>query len=161
MGRMEISSRLEFAAEPTRVYEMMTDRSWLEELVSRSEATSHQIDIAGPTTRVQMGLSVPDSMKKFAGATMTMVQTVTWGDAAADGSRQGTLVVEAPGMPVDCKGQARLYPGGKGTIVEYTGNLKVNIPFVGGQVEKAAAPYVKDAIDAQQVVGDQWLAARG
>jgi len=30
-----------------------------------------------------------------------------------------------------------------------------------GQIEKLAAPYVTEAINAQQIVGDQWLAAKG
>lgn len=158
---MQITSQLDFAADPAQTYLMMTDRSWLEELVSQSRATSHQIDIAGNTTRVVMDLPVPDQMRKFAGNSLTMVQTITWGEPAADGSREGTLKVEAQGLPVDCSGRARMYPGGRGTLVDYDGNLKVNIPFIGGQVEKMAAPQVTEAINAQQVVGDQWLAAKG
>lgn len=160
-GGMQITSRLDFAADPAQTYLMMSDRRWLEEMVTHSKATEHQIDIAGNTIRITMELPAPDQLGKFAGSSLTMLQTVTWDEPAADGSRNGTLVIEAKGLPVDCSGRAFMHPGGKGTLVEYDGNLKVNIPFVGGQIEKLAAPYVTEAINAQQIVGDQWLAAKG
>ncbi|GAA1396882.1 DUF2505 domain-containing protein [Luteococcus peritonei] len=157
---MDISSRLDFEADPKTVYQMMTDKGWLEELVSRVDAASHTIDVAGPTTRVSMAVNAPEEVRAFIGATMDMVQTVQWSDAAADDSRTGTLVIEVPGKPVTMNGDARLYPGGRGTVVEYAGELKVNVPFVGKKIEQQAAPYVKQAIDAQQQAGDDWLAAR-
>ncbi|MGO4955759.1 DUF2505 domain-containing protein [Luteococcus sp. Sow4_B9] len=156
---MDINSRLEFAADPKTVHQMMTNKQWLEELVSRTDATSHTIDIAGDTTRIQMALPAPQDLARFAGSALKLNQTIQWGDAAADGSREGSLVIEVPGMPVHMNGRARLYPGGKGTVVDYTGDLTVNIPFMGKKIEQQAAPYVKDAIDAQQSAGDDWLAA--
>ena len=158
---MQITSRLEFAADPKTVHLMMTDRGWLTELVGRSEATSHSIDIAGPTTRVEMALPAPQEIARFVGSALNVRQTVTWGDPAQDGSREGSLVVEVPGMPVTMNGSARMYPGGRGTVVDYSGDLKVNIPLMGKKIEQQAAPHVKDAIDTQQAVGDDWLAARG
>ena len=156
---MDISSRLEFAATPKAVYTMMTDPAWLEDLVSRSEATSHGIDVAGSTTRVRTGLPVPEELARFAGSSLETEQVVEWGEAAADGSREGDLTVTAGKLPVDVKGHARLYPGGKGTIVDYTGNLTVRIPVLGKKVEQLAAPYLKGAIDAHQEAGDDWLAS--
>ncbi|MEL4506061.1 DUF2505 domain-containing protein [Luteococcus sp. H138] len=154
---MEISSRLDFEADPKTTYLMLTDKGWLEQLVSRSEATSHSIDIAGQTTRVEMTLPAPGEMARFVGSALKLNQVVTWGDPAADDSREGSLTIEVPGMPVKMDGTARLYPGGKGTIVDYQGELKVSIPLMGKKIEQQAAPYVKDAIDAQQEVGDEWL----
>ncbi|WP_420175397.1 DUF2505 domain-containing protein [Luteococcus sp. OSA5] len=157
---MEITSRLDFPADPKTVYTMMTNKDWLEELVSRSEATSHTIDVAGTTTRIQMSLPAPQEVARFVGSALKLNQTIEWGEPAADDSREGTLVIEVPGMPVQMNGKARLYPGGKGTVVDYTGELKVNIPLMGKKVEQQAAPHIKDAIDAQQAAGDDWLAAR-
>lgn len=155
---MDISSRLDFAAEPATVYAMMTDHSFLEQLVEQAGATSHSIDIAGPRTRVEMKLPAPEQLRSFAGSGITAVQQVEWAEAAADGSRTGALEVSTPGLPVTAHGNARLQPGGRGTIVDYTGEVKVNIPLVGRRVEQQAAPFVKQAIDAQQQVGDEWLA---
>ncbi len=157
---MDISSRLEFAATPKAVYLMMTDPAWLEDLISRSEATSHTVSVAGSTTRIEMALPAPKEVSRFAGNALKLVQTVEWADPAADDSRDGTLTVDSPGLPVDMHGQARMYPGGKGTIVDYSGALKVNIPLMGKKVEQMASPYIKDAIDSQQEAGDEWLASR-
>lgn len=159
MGGMDISSRLEFAAAPGAVHQMMTTPAWLDDLVSRTDATEHTTTVAGDTTRVEMTVPAPAEVARFAGSGLRLVQEVQWGPAAADGSREGTLHVTSPGLPVDMTGHATLAPGGRGTVVEYTGQLTVNIPFVGKKVEQQAAPYVKDAIDAQQVAGDEWLAA--
>ncbi|MEL4357570.1 MULTISPECIES: DUF2505 domain-containing protein [unclassified Luteococcus] len=157
---MEITSRLDFEADPKTVYLMMTDKGWLEELVSRSEATSHTIDVAGRTTRIEMSLPAPSEVARFVGSALKLNQTVEWDDAASDDSRTGRLTIQVPGMPVTMDGTARLYPGGRGTIVDYAGELKVNIPLMGKKIEQQAGPYIKDAIDAQQDAGEDWLAAR-
>lgn len=156
---MDISSRLDFGADPTTVSTMMTDKAWLEQLVARSEPLSSSVQVAGANTVVQFQVAAPAEVSRFVGSSLELRQSVEWSPAAADGSREGTLVVEVPGMPVRMDGHARLYPGGRGTIVDYTGTLKVNIPLVGRKVEQQAAPYVKQAIDEQQAAGDEWLAA--
>lgn len=157
---MDINSRLEFAADPATVHQMMTSRDWLEQLVATADASSHTIDIAGNTTRIDMALNAPAAASKVVGATMNLRQTVQWAEPNPDGSRDGTLTIEVPGMPVTMDGRAHLVPGGRGTVVDYTGQLKVNIPIMGRAIEKQAAPFITDAINAQQQVGDQWLAGR-
>lgn len=160
MGGMDISSRLEFEADPKTVYQMMTDQGWLEELAASLDARTRGIDVAGTTTRVQLAVDAPEQVRSFVGATLDMDQTVTWSEPAADGSRTATMVIQVPGKPVSVDGNARLYPGGRGTVVEYTGELTVKVPFLGKKIEQQAAPHVKRAIDAQQQAGDDWLAAR-
>lgn len=161
MDGMQISSRLDFEADPKTVYEMMTDKGWLTELVSRTGATSHTIDVAGPTTRIDMALPAPSEVSKFVGSALNLQQVIEWGPAAADGSREGTLAITVPGLPVTMDGRAEMRPGGRGTVVDYSGDFQVRIPLMGKKIEQQASPYVKQAIDAQQEAGDDWIAARG
>jgi len=56
------------------------------------------------------------------------------------------------------RARLRLTPGGKGSVVDLNGELKVNIPFVGKKMEQGAAPAVLAGFRTQQQVGDRWLA---
>lgn len=159
MVAMQITSRLDFAADPTTVYQMVTDPNWLEELCQQTTATSHSVEVAAGTTRLHLSLPTPKEASAFIGSTLNLTQTVEWADAAPDGSHSGRMNVEIPGLPVTLTGTALLAPGGRGTTVDYNGELEVKIPLVGNKIEQAAAPYIKQALDAQQSVGDQWLAA--
>jgi len=57
-------------------------------------------------------------------------------------------------------GTARLTAGGSGTRVDYSGDLSVNIPFIGKKLEQSAAPAVLDGIGLQQRVGTDWLTVK-
>jgi hypothetical protein len=61
------------------------------------------------------------------------------------------------GQPVTFKGGIRLSPGGRGSVVDVRGDLKVAIPMLGRKLEEAAAPAVMAAYRTQQEVGDRWL----
>ena len=160
MGPMQITGRNDFAADPTTVYEMFVDESFLTAVCQASEAVSHDVTIAGPTTRTVRELPTPDAAAKFAGSTLKVQEDVAWGEPAADGSRDGEITVTIPGLPVQMTGTARLAPGGRGTVIDYLGDLVVNLPFIGKKMEQAAAPALTEAIDLQQSVGDDWLASR-
>ncbi len=157
-GVMDISSHMDFAADPTAVFTMLTHPNFLARLAVETGARDHTVDVAGPNTRLQMTMSSPSSARKFIGATMQLVHTVNWSGPAANGSRTGQVTIEVPGMPVKMTGSAAMRPAGKGTVVDYTGDMRINIPMIGPKLEREAAPLVKQAFDAQQRVGDDWLA---
>ncbi len=54
----------------------------------------------------------------------------------------------------------RLAPGGRGTTVRLTGELKVNVPLLGRKLEQSAAPAVLAGFRTQQRAGDRWLGER-
>lgn len=155
---MEITSRNEFAASPADVSTMLTTKEFLEEVCRTSGATSYEVTAEGHRTVTRRELPTPPQAQKFAGATLTIVEDVTWDAPRADGSRSGRMELQVPGMPVTMHGTAHLAPGGKGTVVTYAGDLKVNIPFIGKKVEQQAAPAIQEALSIQQRVGNDWLA---
>ncbi len=159
MDGMQLTAQQDFAAAPTDVAAMLTDRAFLEKVCEASEALKHSVTVDGAHTTVSRTLKAPSAAAKFTGETITIVEDVRWSAAAHDGSRTGALLLTVPGLPVEMKGAITLAPGGKGTRVDYAGDLNVNIPFVGKKLEQSAAPAVLEGITLQQRVGDDWLRA--
>lgn len=158
MGRMDISTRLEFAAPPPQVAAMLTDEQYLDEVCRATHSTRYEVAVTGSTTRTSRTFPAPASVARFVGGELTVSEQVTWGEAAADGSRTGELQMTVPGQPVTLAGRLQLSPGGPGTVVELTGNLKAAIPLFGGKIEQSAAPAVLAGFSTQQEVGERWLA---
>jgi hypothetical protein len=62
------------------------------------------------------------------------------------------------GQPVRFKATLRLAPGGRGSVIDIVGELKVAIPLLGRKLEEATAPAIIAGYQTQQEVGDRWLA---
>lgn len=158
MDGMQLTAQQDFAAQPSQVAAMLTDREFLEKVCLASDAEKHSVTVDGDHTTVSRTLPAPSSITKFTGSTITIVEDLAWSQAAPDGSRTAIFKLTVPGLPVEMLGTARLAAGGKGTRVDYSGALSVNIPFVGKKLEQSAAPAVLDGIDLEQRVGNDWLA---
>jgi len=155
---MDISSHLDFAAPLAEVYAMMTDQRYLEEVCVASDSISYHVSAAGSTTQTSRTLPAPESAARFTGPQLTVNDEIVWGDPSSDGSRSGTVTMTVLGQPVTFKGGIRLSPGGRGSVVDVRGDLKVAIPLLGRKLEEAAAPAVMAGYRTQQEVGDRWLA---
>ncbi len=157
---MDINSTHVYNAGPQTVAAMMMDPAWLEEVARRSGATAYSASVDGTVTTMNLELPAPSLAQKFVGSSLSITQVISWSDAAEDGSRSGTLSVDVHGLPADINGTATRAGAGDGTTtVSYRGTLKVKIPLVGGKLEQMASPFITDAIDEQQIVGNEYLAA--
>ena len=154
---MDVSTGLDFAGTPQDVYAMMTDQGYLERVCVASESLSYDASVNGSSTRTSRTLPSPDSAARFTGPQLTVVEEVQWGQAGADGARTGALTMTVLGQPVRLTGQLQLGPGGRGTTVDLTGELKVAIPLLGRKLEESSAPAVLAGFRTQQRVGDRWL----
>jgi hypothetical protein len=159
IGGMDISTGLDFAAEPADVYAMMIDQGYLEEVCVASESISYDVSVTGSSTRSSRTLPSPESAARFTGPELTVVEEVVWGEAGPDGTRAATMTMTVVGQPVSLKGKLQLRPGGKGTTVDLNGELKVAIPLLGRKLEQSSAPAVLAGFRTQQRVGDRWLSA--
>ncbi len=159
IGGMDISTGLDFAASPDAVYAMMTDQGYLEEVCVASESISYDASVNGSSTRSSRTFASPESVARFTGPQLTVVEEVAWGEPALDGSRTGTMTMTVLGQPVSLKGSLQLRPGGRGTTVDLNGELKVAIPLLGRKLEQSSAPAVLAGFRTQQRVGDRWLTA--
>jgi hypothetical protein len=158
MRLMDISTGLDFAAAPADVYAMMTDQGYLEEVCVASESISFDVSVDGSTTRTSRTLRSPESAARFTGPQLTVVEEVAWAEAGTDGTRSGAMTMTVLGQPVRLTGRLQLGPGGRGTTVDLTGELKVAIPLLGRKLEESSAPAVLAGFRTQQRVGDRWLA---
>lgn len=156
---MEITSRAELATDPQTAFAMMTNQEFLEQVCRNQGAQTVNVTVNGDTTVSEYALPAPAQAQKFLGATMPVKQTIAWGPASPDGARTGQFELIVPGQPVRMTGTASLHPGGAGTVADITGDLKVNIPFMGKQIEQMAAPAIKEGIEVQQRTGQEWLAS--
>ena len=109
---MEITSQQNYAATPEQVYAMFTDPAYFETLCREFGAQEHSVNVANNSSQLSLKLPAPQIVQKFAGATLGLNQTITWGEAAADGSRVGQLDMSVDKMPVQVKGTAQLLPSG-------------------------------------------------
>jgi uncharacterized protein YndB with AHSA1/START domain len=159
MSGMEISSHLEFAAPPPNVYAMLTDQKFLDEVCAASGSSSYNASVEGSITKTSRTLPAPESAARFTGPTVTVNEEVAWGNGSADGSRGGAVTMTVLGQPVGFKATAQLAPGGRGTVLDIVGELKVAIPLLGRKLEEATAPAVISGYHTQQEVGDRWLAS--
>lgn len=158
MSGMEISSHLEFAAPPADVYAMMTDQKFLDEVCVASGSFSYDASVEGSITKTSRTLPAPESAARFTGPTVTVNEEVAWGNGSADGSRGGAITMTVLGQPVGFKATVQLGPGGRGSVVDIAGQLKVAIPLLGRKLEEATAPAVIAGYRTQQEVGDRWFA---
>jgi len=154
---MQLNSRQEFPANPHEVYAMVTDEAFLRHASERMGSPDARVAASPTRTTVEASVDAPPEVRPFVGERLGIVQEVTWGEAAADGSRSGTFSITVPGAPVTFAGTVQLAPAASGSTVEYAGDLDVKIPLIGNRIEKEAAPAILEALDAQARVGRSWL----
>jgi hypothetical protein len=85
-----------------------------------------------------------------------MARTETW-QRAGDGFARGAITVKVPGAPVAAVGAVSLVPVGTGSRLDFSTSVRVNIPLVGGQVEKFIISRLADEISAVQRFTNNWI----
>ncbi len=158
-GRMDVVANMEFPADPGRVFALLTDPELHADVAQRIEATDHQLRVEGSAVTVVRVLQAPAQLAKLVGSTVSIVESVTWSEPAPVGSRTGNFTVNVEGKPVTWKGDTSLKTEGSGTVVTYSGELVVAIPFLGKALEKQAAELLQSMVAVQQEVGREHLAA--
>lgn len=164
---MRVTAEIHYAAGPGDVFTMLTDKAFQDRKLGQTGALSWDATVraegggAVVTSRRAMPTDkVPDAFRRMTGEQIDIVQTETWGPAGPGGARTGTLVVELGGMPVTMTATISLTPAGDGTVELVDGELKARVPLIGGKIERAAEPAVRAAIDAEERIGQAWLAGR-
>lgn len=158
MGVMDVTSRIEFAADADTVHAMMIDEDYLIRVCEATGSKAYSVSVDGDTTRSDRTLESPPAAAKFTGPTLQVVEVIAWQPKAADGTRIGDIETGVPGQPVTLKGTITAEESGGSTVLTLTGDLKVNIPLLGRKLEQAAAPAMVAGFRTHQQVGDRWLA---
>ena len=164
---MRITETITYHATVEVVYAMKTNPAFQERKCADSGALHHDVAVrqngTGALVVTRRDLStegLPDFVKSIVGARLSITETYQWGAPRADGSREGTLTVEAAGAPVAMRGTVHLEPVQDGTNLNIDGDLKAHIPLIGGRIEKAAAPAFIRALRSEHESARRWLAER-
>jgi len=151
-----------YTAGPLDVFAMLSDPAFIEKkcLASGSIEASAEVttEDAGTTivSRRVLPAKLPGFAKKFVGETLTLIETQNWTDDD-EGTRTATFVVDFGNNPISFGGNVTLRPDGSGTRVEYIGDIKCGVPFVGGKIEGVAQDWITRYLDKEQRVGTEWL----
>ena len=160
---MQVSERQTYEAGPDRVWAMLTDPAYREEVCTATGALSYDVDSdaddTGGTVRVSRVLPAPGhkAVRTLVGDTVTVEQTETWGPAADDGTRRGELRLEVKGQPAMMTGTSTLAPDGSGSALDIEAELRVRIPLVGGSLEKELATAIAAGLAQELEVGRSYL----
>jgi hypothetical protein len=164
---MRITETITYHASVDVVYAMKTDPEFQERKCADSGALQHDVAVRqngeGSLVVTRRDLStdgLPDFVKSIVGARLSVTETYQWNAPAVDGSRDGTLIVEAAGAPVAMRGTVRVEPVDVGTNLTIDGDLKAHVPLIGSRIEKAAAPAFIKALRSEHESGRRWLEER-
>jgi hypothetical protein len=161
---VKVTAQIRFAADPAATFAVLVDKAFQEEVCRATGSVGTEVSIdesaGGATIRTSRELPTadfPDFLRKFVGDTVHVVRVDSWGPAAADGARDGTITVEIKGAPVRLSGTITLRAQGGETVEDVQGDLKASVPLLGGKIEKAVAPSIRGAVGKEEEVGGRWL----
>lgn len=101
---------------------------------------------------------LPSAITSRLGASPTVERMEEW-MRDGDGARS-PLTFEFSGLPVTCEGSAQLSPTASGCRMDADLTIRVDVPLFGAAVERAVAPRILAALDAEAAFYDT-LAAPG
>jgi hypothetical protein len=165
---MRITETVVHPADPHRTFAMLTDVDYQELRCVRAGSLDQTVSVETQegatvvTTRRHVPThDVPDFAKAFVGPQLLIVETVRWGDADADGEREGAMSLDMPGLPISFTGgvHLRTSPEGGSTLHVVDGDLEANVPFLGKKIEATVAPQISGAVQVEEAVGREWLAS--
>lgn len=156
--RFEHTNTYDSPVEEVRA--MLLDAGFREEVCTYIRAVEHDVTVddttPGTTTvrvkQTQVPRKIPSFAQKLVGDTVEIVQEETWTAPDAAG-----FAMEIPGKPGHLRGQISLRPTATGCDEVFSGDLKVNIPLVGGKLEGVIGDLLKKALTAEGHVGREWL----
>lgn len=111
------------------------------------------LDGGEPQTHIVLSTDVPMSwLPPIVASRLEEVPRVVREERWARGQSgvvRSPLTFEFPGMPVTCTGEGVLRADGAGSVLDLVLRLRVDVPLVGRLVERAVAPRMVTALDAE------------
>jgi uncharacterized protein YndB with AHSA1/START domain len=159
---MRFEHLLRYDAAPEDVYAMLSEPEFRERVCRAQQATECSVDVqqggAAMTVRVDQKRpadDIPGFARKFVGDHIHIRQEEDW-----TSPRDADLEVGIPGKPGHLRGTLTLRPDGEGTVETVSGEVKVNIPLVGGKLEGLIVELLEHALKSEKRVGREWLGGR-
>ena len=160
MSLMRVRHQMHYPSPPDEVFEMLADPEFREDVCIEihSTGTRVEIDRLGSSMSVlvvhrQGTDDIPAFAKKMVGDEIVIEQHETWQTPT-----RADLEIAIPGKPGHLRGTIVLEPEGEGTVETIEGDLKVNVPLIGGRIESLVADLMVSAMAAEERVGRRRLA---
>jgi hypothetical protein len=154
--------RTHYAAAAEEVRTMLQDPEFRERVCTAQHALEHSVDITGAGDRTAVQVTRTQSMKgapsvavKLTGDRVTVVQRESW-----TGPLDADFAMEIPGKPGHLRGTLSLRDTPDGCDEVVVGDVKVQVPLVGGKLEKLIGDILERALRREGEVGAAWLAER-
>lgn len=161
---MRVSFDTVYLTEPDAVVDLRLREDFLAEVARRTGALSHEVEVTPGDDGAGRSLvrrtvptdDFPDVARRFVGDTIVIVEEVEW-DPRDGRTRTGTARMHAEGMPVELTGRIHLRPSPEGSVEVIDGDIKARVPLVGGRIEKAIEPALREGLDTQAETLRDWL----
>ena len=163
---MHYTLRLNYPAPVPAVGQMLADPAFAAFAAEQTtpDGKVELVDVSGSadsgftvTVRRKIPSSqIPAQFRAFAGAELEIRQAEVY-EPEINGERKGTVALEIVGTPLIMTGTVKLVPTPDGTAQIYAGDIKVDIPFFGAAIEKAAEEPVREALAFAENAGREWL----
>lgn len=145
-----IDEEFRYESPSAAVFEVISDGGFQVELLGHlggKDATvveeTRTADSVHLVTSQQTPVELPGFAKKLIPANTTVVQIYDWTGPDAAGAWTGTWSADVKGAPVSIGGTTELRPDGGGSVHRFAGQVKANVPLVGGKLESFALENLK------------------
>jgi uncharacterized protein YndB with AHSA1/START domain len=138
-----------YSAPIDKVFALLTDPKWLQERSAALGELSAKVKAkkSGGGVTLTMNRRVrrdlPGLIARVLSPESDLVFEETWSAPGKDGTRTGTLTMDAVGQPVKMTATFELTPAGKGCVYRIAHKCKASVPLIGGAVEKFALGQVE------------------
>lgn len=109
------------------------------------------------TTQTLRADRLPGVVTQFHRGDLSFVREETW-SPVLDGKATATVKGSIPGAPASLTGTAVLAPAGGGSRLQFTVEVEVRVPLVGGKIENFIGGQLVDLLIAEQHFTTLWIA---
>jgi hypothetical protein len=131
----------------------LTDRAFVDGRTAanaslRGDVVGHEVDEETIVIRTRATVPV-DWLPAVVGSRVTSLPTVDREETWDRRSGSGRMTFAISGVPARASGTMSLRPRGTGSLLTFRIDLGVDMPFVGGVVEKAVAAQIRRSLEAE------------
>ncbi|KAA5833293.1 DUF2505 domain-containing protein [Saccharopolyspora hirsuta] len=165
--RIEHRSTSEWPA--VRLYEALIDIDYLNDRLeelggANAELVQHVATDDGARFQIRHSVpadSLPSVARTVVGGDLTIDRSESW-RREEDGHYTGEIAAEIAKAPCTITGSMWLRDVAESANSEFvvSGNVRVNVPFVGGKLEDLVADQVQKLLSAEERFTAEWLARR-
>ena len=161
-----LEHRSTFAATADVVFQTLVDEAFLSQRLrdiggKNAALLDHSRDGDRVTFRMRQGVDasrLPGAVRSMLNGDLVVEREERW-QAQGDGYA-GTSRVSITGVPGEIEGRSRIAGTDSGATLVITAQVRVNIPLIGGRIEKTVAEQVAKLLATEGEYADKWLADR-